>query len=159
MMLLRSHLLVSCWLVLAAGTVAAQDDDVVGRVLKPRVRMFFENLAREEVESDKAFNELLANGPLSGREEVIPLIGKYSQLEETYGKFIESEAIGAKTVGRDLVLLKYLYKMERFPVVWYFTYYRPPTPSGEGTKWVIISLRFDTRLDLLDLTERKPDAP
>ena len=79
------------------------------------------------------------------------LIDGNSRMEGLYGNFIKSERISVREVGDDLVLLKYLHKAERYPVVWYFTFYRPPDDREDDQRWVVISVRFDTRLDLLGL--------
>jgi hypothetical protein len=57
-------------------------------------------------------------------------------------------------IGRDLVLLRYLYKGENFPVVWYFTFYRTTAAgeTGPGT-WRTIAVRFDTDLELLGFVD------
>ena len=69
--------------------------------------------------------------------------------------FNDSTNLGQATIGNDLVLMKYLYKCETFPVVWYFTFYRT-SPRGErtadtGDSWRVIIVRFDTELELLGL--------
>ena len=59
----------------------------------------------------------------------------------------------AHTTPMSTLLLKYLFKCEAFPVVWYFTYYRDFSHSrtaSEDENWVIIAVRFDTQLELLD---------
>lgn len=143
----------ACGLTLLLGlcaTVAAQEEDSTEK-LAARVDGFFRNLSSPQVDAKQAFDELLVDGPLEGREEVAKMIERVKRLDETYGKFLESEQIDAKPIGKDLVLLKYLYKAEKYPVVWYFTYYRPPMLNGQPSDWVVISLRFDTRLDLLGL--------
>lgn len=56
-----------------------------------------------------------------------------------------------KSVGKDVVLLKYLYKCEKFPVVWYVAYYRDFTRAvtASDDRWVVISIRFDTQVEAL----------
>ncbi len=141
---------------LVCSSLRAQltEEETINR-LKTRVSTFFQNLNNAEVNAEKAFADFLVNGPLEKREEIKGLADKAAALPAMYGDFIEFESIGAKAVGKDLVLLKYLYKMKKYPVVWYFIYYRPPSPSGNDNDWVVISVRFDNRLDLLDLTHDK----
>lgn len=137
-------------LVLTSATVSAQDEEVTK--VKTRIDTFFQNVDDEADEKKrKAFADLLARGPLQGHDNVKKLIDKMETFEGKYGKFVEAEAVHHKQVGKDLVLLKYLYKMEKYPVVWYFTYYRPPSLTGDEKDWVVIAVRFDTRLDLLGL--------
>jgi hypothetical protein len=80
------------------------------------------------------------------------LTDKTKQLQTEYGRYRGYEQIAAKRIGEDLVLLRYLYKCEHFPVVWYFTFYRTSTPGeplrGSGD-WRVITVRFDTKLELL----------
>jgi hypothetical protein len=119
--------------------------------LDARVSDFFENLRDEQVGPEKAFADLLAGGPLEKSVKVKTLIDRSNKLAELYGAFVTAERIAAKEVGKDLVLLKYLHKAERYPVIWYFTYYRPPSTVGDEKEWMVIAVRFDTRLDLLGL--------
>ena len=130
--------------------LVGQDSDAVTQ-LDARVSGFFENLRDEQVGPDKAFADLLAGGPLEKSDKVSALVERNNKLKELYGTFAKAERIAAKEVGKDLVLLKYLHKAEKYPVVWYFTYYRPPSLVGDQQEWVVISVRFDTRLDLLGL--------
>ena len=56
--------------------------------------------------------------------------------------------------NESLILMKYLYKCEDFPVVFYFTFYRKPERGdlpAEKNDWRVIIVRFDTELELLGL--------
>ena len=103
-----------------------------------------------------AFQELLTGSPLLQQtKEISALIAKTDQLHARYGPYRGFEAIAARRVGEDLVFLRYLYKCEHFPVVFYFTFYRTPRgePAGEtSNNWRVIIARFDTELELLALT-------
>ena len=136
--------------LLVNSSVIAQEDVEV-ELLQTRIEKFFENINDENIERERAFNDLLAEGPLRAREEIKELVGKIDDFEKAYGEYVESEPVFAKQIGKDLVLLRYLYKMQKYPIVWYFTYYRPPSVTGEENNWVIIAVRFDTRLELLGL--------
>jgi len=70
-----------------------------------------------------------------------------------------SEFLDYKSVGNDLIQLRYLYKSDTNLVVWYFTFYRSQmgtrpgesftiTPSGTP-KWICIGIRFDNDFDSL----------
>ena len=110
--------------VLTLAQVAAlqgQESDEEVQVLQNRIEDFFQNLNDEESEPQKAFTDLLAGGPLAGGE-LKKLIDGVADLEKKYGEYLESERIAAKRVGRDLVLLRYLYKTRTYPIAWYFTY-------------------------------------
>ena len=135
-------------------TLPAQEtSDPVVNALDARVSQFLEGVSLGATQ--KAYQELLAGSPLLKQAEgVAALVEKTSQLKDNYGEYRAFERIAAKPVGRDLVLLRYLYKCEHFPVVWYFTFYRTP-PRGdlpaENNNWRVITMRFDTRLELLAL--------
>lgn len=131
------------------GPSARGQDSEDVKQLTTRVTDFFANLNDEVVGREKAFADLLAAGPLKSSADVKKLIDRVGTIEQTYGKFVEAERIDVREVGKDLILLKYLYKTSQYPIVWYFTYYRPPSTNVEANEWVIISVRFDTRLDLL----------
>jgi len=95
---------------------------------------------------DAAFANLFVESPLSQRPESRKsMVEKVSQFETLYGSYIGRERITFQAVGEDVFVTKYLYKAERFPVVWYFTYYR----AGNGAAWKLISVRFDTRVEKL----------
>ena len=79
------------------------------------------------------------------------LVDKTKDLEKNYGKFRNGERIEAKRIGKDLVLLKYLYKCESLPIVWYFSFYRSDA-TADSSNWVLVAVRYDTELELLGLT-------
>jgi hypothetical protein len=86
-------------------------------------------------------------------EAVKTLIDKTNELKAKYGECRKFERIAARRVGEDLVMLKYLYKCEDFPVVWYFTFYRTPSRSDvaltDSGSWRAIIVRLDTDLESL----------
>jgi hypothetical protein len=141
-------LLWACW-----GAFAAAQEDEVVTSLSARVDGFFANLADGTVvDKQSVFDDLLAGGPLADRPiETGKLVEEFESLPGRYGRYLRVERLSAKRAGKDLIFLKYLYKCESSPVVWYFTFYRPKNGATETAGWVIISLRFDTRLDLLEL--------
>jgi hypothetical protein len=117
------------------------------------VEDFFKGLNNPMVGAEQAFSALVGKGPLKSKsEELTSLIDKASKLETRYGRYTGHDFASAKTVGNDLVILRYLYKGERFPVVWHFYYYRPANGAATLTKgdWNLIEIRFDTNLDGLD---------
>jgi hypothetical protein len=59
------------------------------------------------------------------------------------------EKIDSRRVATDLVVMKYLYKCERFPVVWYFTFYRSAAAGAANGQWAIVTIRFDAELEAL----------
>ena len=124
-------------------------DPVVAK-LNDRVLRFLNEIA-ERRETD-AFRDLLTGSQLAEQTAAVKtLVDRSKELVERYGQYRESEAVGAKRVGKDLVLLKYLYKCEKFPVIWHIAYYRDAgrATTNSDDSWVVISIRFDTQLDHL----------
>ena len=120
--------------------------------LQAGIEDFFKGLSNPLIGPEQAFGTLVAKGPLKGKDELPKLVAKAGKLEESYGRYTGHDVASIKTVGNDLVILRYLYKSERFPVIWHFYYYRTgngPTASTKGD-WSLIEIRFDTNLDGLD---------
>ena len=121
--------------------------------LQGGIEDFFKAFNNPTIGPELAFSTLVGKGPLKGKsEELTGLIDKAVKLEGRYGRYTGHDVASVKTVGSDLVILRYLYKGERFPVVWHFYYYRPGNgamPSSKG-EWNLIEIRFDTNLDGLE---------
>ena len=120
--------------------------------LQAGVEDFFKGFNNPTIGPEQAFTALLGKGPLKNKtEELTGLIDKAGKLEMRYGRYAGHDVASVKTVGNDLVILRYLYKGERFPVVWHFYYYRPSSGAMPSSKdWNLIEIRFDTNLDGLD---------
>ena len=132
--------------------------DPVVAELHEKVSLFLEGVSHGPVQ--KAFDVFLTGSPLSKKTaDRAALIEKTGKLTDLYGDFRDYEPISAKQIGTDLVLMKYLYKCETFPVVWYFTFYRAPRrgerPADTVDSWRVIIVRFDTELELLGLDDRR----
>jgi hypothetical protein len=143
-------------LALADGrTSAAQDivkeKDAVLTPLDGRVSQFLDGVSLGQTQN--AFKELLADSQLAKQADAVKdLVVRTNDLETKYGKCQAFEQISAKRVGNDLVLMRYLYKCENFPVVWYFTFYHTPNSAGSSSKngiWRVVAVRFDTNLEVL----------
>jgi hypothetical protein len=141
--------------LLAGGSLAhAQDttdrpDPVVGK-LEQRVTRFLERIS--EGDEEEAFADLLLGSQLAEQTSAIRvLVDRSKEIPDRYGPHQESEQIGTRRIGKDLVLMRYLYKCEKFPVVWYFSFYRNFSRQSVSSddQWVIITVRFDTQVDLL----------
>ena len=144
---------------LGAGA-SAQDPTTNDEMLEAPVkhaRGFLEGL-NVPVESDlpvvieKRYAALLKDSPLErDAARIKKVVNDTKELfskTQIYGKVRQDtgiETIKAQRIGRDLALLRFLYKFERLPVIWYFTYYRT------GGNWVLISVRFDHEYELLGL--------
>ena len=128
--------------------------DPVVEPLHEKVSLFLEGISHGS--APNAFEKFLIGSPLSKKTaDREALIKKAGELTGLFGEYRAFEPISAKRIGDDLVLMKYLYKCETFPVVWYFTFYRTP-PRGErpadiADSWRAIIVRFDTELELLGL--------
>jgi len=143
-------------LMLGAAIVCAQEsqrtvseDDL--KAVKARVETFFQSLTNPTLGPDRAFPELIANGPLQERtEDIKKLIEQAQTLDQRYGDYSGHDFASSKAVGADLVFLKYLYRGERFPVVFCFTFYRAGPIGGFDRQWSLIGLRFDSRIEALE---------
>jgi hypothetical protein len=149
-------LVAACWLIGAALTRGqnSRAADAELEALDQKIKQFLQTTIDDDVHA--AFQELLAGSPLARQTEAVTsLEQKTRELQARYGLCRNVEQVSAKRVGRDLVLMKYLYNCESFPVVWYFTYYRV-YKRGEVPRensWAVVAVRFDTDLELLALTE------
>ncbi len=146
--------LLTASILLSAPLVAAQDEpplaDPVVAKLDQRVMRFLEAVAAGK-QSD-AFADLLLGSQLVEQESAVrALVDKSKEIPQRYGAYRASEQLSAKRIGKDLVLLKYLFKCEKFPVVWYVAFYRDLSRQASGTDdyWVVISVRFDTQIEQL----------
>jgi len=153
--MILSALIVAAWLATASDVLcqepSSEDDEVVA-LLDGESTQFLEGISRNEM--DSAYADLLEGSELTRRtEEIQKLIARTREIETKYGKYRSFERIDAKRIGNDLVLLKYLYKCNSFPVIWYFTYYRDfkrGDASTSNNNWVVIAVRFDNRLASLE---------
>jgi hypothetical protein len=151
---LLSAFMIVCTFVLVVTPARAEDEtaftDPVVAKLNDRVMRFLNEIA-ERRETD-AWRDLLSGSQLAEQTAVVKtLVERSKELVERYGKYRESEGVGAKRVGKDLVLLKYLYKCEKFPIIWNIVYYRDAgrAATNSDDSWIVISIRFDTQLDAL----------
>jgi len=132
---------------LAQGAPAEPDETIMA--LDARVADFLEGVSGGQAKT--AYDELLAGSELLKQKEALDeLVKKTAELDGKYGQYKGFERIAAKRVGKDLVLMRYLYKCENLPVVWYFAFYRTADegPAENGT-WRTVIVRFDTNLELL----------
>jgi hypothetical protein len=133
----------------AAADETALADPVVGK-LHEKVTRFLDSVA--EGKESAAFDDLLVGSQLLEQAGAVrALVDKSKEIVDRYGAHRESEQISAKRIGKDVVLMKYLYKCEKFPVVWHVTYYRDfsRTNTAPDDRWVVISVRFDTQVEAL----------
>ena len=117
------------------------------------VKTFFENISDPAAGPKKGLEILLKNSPLEGesKEELMTALSeKIAAVNSQFGPYLSFEAIGVKSIGRDLVVLRYLYKCQNYPVVWYFIFYRPLSSAEEsGNKaWFLIHFYYDSQLNV-----------
>ena len=120
------------------GTSA--DGDVT--VLSKKIDTFFNSVSSEQVEV--GYKDLLAGTLLEKKAEAVKnLVDRTKELESRFGKFISSEEIGVEKIGKDVIVLKYLYKCDQFPIMWYFTYYRVPMKDKDKNVTPTVSVTVD----------------
>lgn len=134
---------------LAFGQGAAGQDPVPA-ALEARVDEFLEGISLGQTQT--AYQKLLAGGPLAEQTEALKTLVEKTKDLKKYGQYRAFEQVAAKRIGTDLVLMKYLYKCDKFPIVWHITFYRAG-PVGEAPaekdNWRVIIVRFDTELEAL----------
>jgi len=143
--------LAACWACNPQAASAQQPDPVL-EFLNTKAVDFLGGIGSESG-VDKSFEVLLTSSPLQNDQEKMQMmVARTKELRAKYGEFRKVTPLPARRVGENLVLLKYLYECERYPVVWYFTYYRVfkanETPR-DTENWVLVALRFDTDLESL----------
>jgi hypothetical protein len=140
----------------AAQTTETTTEEIVAAA-DLRAKAFLDNLTSKQATVEQTYETLLKGGPLASKKQAIEtLVTRSAELETKYGKFRASERIEAKRIGADVLILKYLYKCDNFPVVWYFTFYRDQRPASASATtttrtWSVIAVRFDTEIELLGL--------
>jgi hypothetical protein len=121
--------------------------------VKEKVETFFGKLTGAMPDPENAVRSLIAGGPLQDpvrTDDVKKLIDQAQSLDARVGPHKGHDWASSRNVGSDLIFLRYLYKGERYPVVWYFTFYRTAGAAGLKGDWKLISLRFDTKVETLD---------
>jgi hypothetical protein len=130
----------------ASGDVAPEIE-----LLQGRVEQFFASLTNSMVGPENAVRTIVGNGPLKDRnDDISKLIQQAEALDQRYGTYAGHEAVGERAVGKDLIFLRYLYKGQKFPVVWHFTFYRTGANGALNRDWQLISLRFDSKVEALE---------
>lgn len=132
-----------------AQTDGRQDLDPVESALDERIEAFFNNVNLPMVTVRQALDDLLVDGPLAASDDRATLVEEIEQITERYGPMLAAELLETQRVGNDVVLLKYLYKCEDYPIVWRFSFYRRPALEGtsENSPWNVIGIRFDTQIE------------
>jgi hypothetical protein len=133
-------------------TSPSSSNESVFAELEAKVETFFLEL---DSTPKTAFENLLRGGPLADNatsETIDTLRTKLTDAKIQCGRYRGRERIKADAIGADLVLMRFLYKCDRFPIVWYISFYRTPTTTGtQPGQWTVISVRFDMNLEVLAL--------
>jgi hypothetical protein len=141
----------------ASGQAPAAGEDKTLAALSARTDDFFEAVSESasSAQVQSAYDKLLFGSQLKQDEQVAGLVRKTAEIQKTFGAYRGFEQIMARRVGKDLVLMRYLYKCDNFPVVWHMAYYRDQRAprlgetTGGAEGWRVISIRFDTDLEAL----------
>jgi hypothetical protein len=142
--------------LLPAHWVRAQENvtaDMLAEVTRTKetVEAFFVQLTGPMPDAERAVREIIGDSPLKDRtDDVKKLIDQAQSLDARVGVYKQHELVSSRNVGSDLVFLRYLYKGDKFPVLWHFTFYRTSGAGGLKRDWMLISLRFDTKVEVLD---------
>jgi hypothetical protein len=137
---------VVAWMLVASAASAQDNGDVAA--LGRRVTTFLQNLETKPRSTEATFAEFLANGRLgTRRQDIQSLVASHAKLVELYGAAKAFEQVEAHSIGKDVYSLTYLAKTETYPIVWYVTFYRTQPSDEKLAAWVVISLRFDTRIE------------
>lgn len=117
--------------------------------LAARSREFLEEVSLGKATA--AYERLLAGSPLAAETAAVAqLVERTAELEKRYGRCWNFERLAARSLGSDVVLMNYLYKTERVPLVWRLVWYRTPgapASAGGAEAWSVVSVRFDTDWD------------
>lgn len=145
-------ILLAAFLTLPPTSAFGQEPDPVIKARRDKLAVFFENIKSDSVGT--AYEELLGTTQLGTEEDRAKLEDETAKIKTIYGAYRGFKPVYTKRVGDDLIFMKYLYKCERFPVLWHITFYRASTNGDLGADtqpWQVISIRFDTNLDILTL--------
>lgn len=155
--MIRTTLLAVAFFAFISAAVCAQEPmsaEVAAevKILEERVDDFFRSLTTKSLGGpERAVRQIVDNGPLKERnDDISKLIEQALTLDQKYGPYTGHQRVQVKAVGGDLIFLRYLYKGEKFPVVWCFTFYRAAAVSGISREWTLIALKFDAKVETLE---------
>jgi len=130
--------------------------------LDQKVEIFFRSLGQSSTSTatKAAFEKIFQDGsstPRTSSDAVENISTSFMELSNSdIGQLHDHEKIGSKPIGKDVILLKYLTKHDKAPILWSFTFYRSPrtgsttstsTPTTSSSGWDLILVRFDTNLE------------
>ena len=121
-----------------------------------KIDEFFRILDEKKPDSKEAFDFLLSGSPLMKIQDAAKIkdnmVQKTNELWRISSQSWVPERIDAQLIGKDVLIMRYLYKSDVIPVVWYFTFYRSPSKSETVlpslNPWNCIGVRYDTNLEV-----------
>ncbi len=107
---------------------------------RERTENFFQTLAKGSV--GPAFDLLFAGSPIPVQkpQAVDALKRQTEAVIPVYGKMLDAELVAEKPVGKSLILLIYVQRLELHPLVWRFWYYKP------HDRWYLSTVFFNDQL-------------
>jgi len=135
------------WFIPADAQPQPSMDSGRDREIDIRIQTFFETLKGGN--SSLAFEEMLRSSPLGTHSTAAVLTDLRVEMDklQQFGEIFHWEKYETKKIGEDVVIVRYILKYERYPVIWSFTFYRKPSVSiAIAPAWSVIDIRFDTNL-------------
>ena len=132
-------------------------DPTSERELDQRIQSFFVALIRDN--PSQGIDELLRRSVFSSSgvdsSSVDQLRNNIDKAKTEFGEIIYYEKYGAKRVGEDVFVIRYILKYDRHPVMWKFTFYRKPSnasslvlsTSAVPNPWLLTEIRFGSDMD------------
>ena len=136
------------WLVPTDAQLTPTLDISREQGLDARITDFFTSLKRGNLAS--AFDELLQQSAFAS-PSAEPQVSEYKKEAERagrqFGEIQNWERFESRQIGSDIVLVRFILKYDRHPVMWTFLYYRKPSSTLSVTSpgtWELFQLYFDT---------------
>ena len=127
------------------STDGSRSHDIIER----QIETFF--LFLRSGNTNTAFADLLNQSPLNApaaAAEVAHLQSRVDDLNTRFGGILHWDRLDTRQLGTDVIVMRYILKYDRFPVIWSFAFYRKPSPTTmtNPNTWVVVELQFDTNL-------------
>jgi len=141
-------LLPALWLVPTDAQLAPTNDISREQGLDAKILDFFASLKRGN--QTLAFEEFLQPSAFStsGAEpQVSELRKEVDKAGKQFGEIQTWERYKVVQIGSDIILVRYILKYDKHPVMWTFLFYRKPSSTPSMTSpstWELIQLYFDT---------------
>src|SRR3989338_7198113 len=129
------------WGIISVGILSAAIDEIPQDV-EVFIQTFFQKLTSGEAEAAVRLVESKMANPDESTFKRQSLILDLTNIEKLFGKYAGSEKLYSEYRGKDLLEVRYLYKGENAPLVFYFNFYKPKE------KWLLDMIYWD----------RKPEA-